>query len=218
MEQKRLPFGHWPSPVSAASVAEGALRFGRVQVYEDAVYWSESRPAERGRSPVMRWDSKGGVSELLPAPFSARSRVHEYGGGEFLIAEGRLFFVNDADQDVYESDLAKAPGEGAVKRLTDLPATRFADFAWDAGRKRLICVGETHGARHEALPENALWTVPAGGEAWAAQARLLAGHDFYANPRLSGDAAGSLSWPGTCRTCRGTPPSSSLRALRRMGH
>ncbi len=68
-----------------------------------------------------------------------------------------------------------------------MPATRFADFTWDAGRKRLICVGETHGAPHEALPENALWTVPAGGEAGPAPVRLLAGRDFYASPRLSGD-------------------------------
>ena len=144
----------------------------------------------------MRWDSKGGIGELLPAPFSARSRVHEYGGGEFLVAEGRLFFVNDADQDVYESGLAAAPDAGTIKRLTDAPAMRFADFAWDAGRKRLICVGETHSAQREALPENALWTVPAGGEAGTAPVRLLAGHDFYASPRLSGDGSrlAFLAW------------------------
>ena len=91
MESKLFAFGHWPSPIPAASVAEGALRFGRVQVYGNAVYWSESRPAEKGRAPVMRWSKEGGVSELLPPPYSARSRVHEYGGGEFLVAAAGFF-------------------------------------------------------------------------------------------------------------------------------
>ncbi len=184
MESKQFAFGHWPSPVTAASVAEGALRFGRVQAEGDAIYWSEGRPLEKGRTPVMRWSKAGGVSELLPQPYSARSRVHEYGGGEFLVAGGRLFFVNDADQDVYAMDLAA--GAGSVRRLTNLPETRFADFASDNSRHRLMAVGETHGAGRGALPRNALWTIPLGGTG-AAPSPLLEGHDFYASPRIGPD-------------------------------
>ena len=193
MESKQFAFGHWPSPVTAASVAEGALRFGRVQAEGDAIYWSEGRPAEKGRTPVMRWTREAGVSELLPAPYSARSRVHEYGGGEFLVAGGALFFVNDADQDVYAMDLAA--GAGRIRRLTNLPRTRFADFAWDGLRNRLIAVGETHGSGHGELPQNALWTIPAG-EPGAAPAPLLEGHDFYASPRISanGGRLAFLAW------------------------
>ena len=169
------------------------MRFGRVQAEGDAVYWSEGRPAEKGRAPVMRWTKEGGVSELLPAPYSARSRVHEYGGGEFLVAGGTLFFVNDADQDVYAMDLAA--GAGSIRRLTNLPQTRFADFAWDGSRNRLIAVGETHDAGHGELPRNALWTIPAG-EPGAAPAPLLEGHDFYASPRISanGGRLAFLAW------------------------
>ncbi len=184
MESKQFAFGHWPSPITAASVAEGALRFGRVQAEGDAIYWSEGRPAEKGRATVMRWSKADGVSELLPQPYSARSRVHEYGGGEFLVADGRLFFVNDADQDVYAMDLET--GAGVIRRITSLPQTRFADFAWDNARQRLIAVGETHGAGHEALPQNALWTIPAGGTG-ALPSPLLEGPDFYASPRISPD-------------------------------
>ncbi|MGO9170552.1 MAG: prolyl oligopeptidase family serine peptidase [Rhodomicrobium sp.] len=196
MERKLFAFGHWPSPIPAASVAEGALRFGRVQVFDDAVYWSESRPAEKGRAPVMRWSEEGGVSDILPPPYSARSRVHEYGGGEFLAADGRLFFVNDADQDVYEAGLTTAAAGTGIRRLTNLPATRFADFAFDSRRKRLIGVGETHSLQDAALPENALWAIPAGQGADAAPARLLMGHDFYASPRLSADGSrlAFLAW------------------------
>ncbi len=73
MEKDVYAFGHWPTPISAALVAGSALRFGRVQVVDCAVYWSEGRPAEKGRAPVMRWTADG-VSELLPSPHSARSR------------------------------------------------------------------------------------------------------------------------------------------------
>jgi dipeptidyl aminopeptidase/acylaminoacyl peptidase len=196
MEKKFFAFGHWPSSVTAASVAEGALRFGRVQIAGEAVYWSEGRPAEKGRAPVMRWTEEAGVTELLLAPYSARSRVHEYGGGEFLVADGRLYFVNDADQDVYEADL-DPNSSASVRRLTNLPATRFADFAWDSRRKRLIGIGETHSLQGQRLPENALWTIPAGAnEADAAPARLINAHDFYASPRLSADGSklAFLAW------------------------
>ena len=44
----------------------------------------------------MRWTAGDGVEELLPPPYPARSRVHEYGGGEFLVAGGVLYFVNNA--------------------------------------------------------------------------------------------------------------------------
>ncbi len=196
MERKPVAFGYWPSPIAAASVAEGALRFGRVQAEGSAVYWSEGRPAERGRAPVMRWSKEGGLEELLAPPFSARSRVHEYGGGEFLVAGTRLFFVNDADQDVYETSLAAARDGSGIARLTNLPATRFADFAWDSGRQRLICVGETHSEDPHRLPENALWTIPRTPAEMSAPARLLTGRDFYASPRLSADGGrlAYLSW------------------------
>ncbi len=187
MEKRTYAFGHWPSPISAASVAEGALRFGRLQVCADGVYWSEGRPAEKGRAPIMRWNRDGGIIEILPAPYSARSRVHEYGGGEFLIADGKLFFVNDADQDVYETILA--PGaDRNLRRLTNLPDTRFADFTWDTARKRLIGIGESHDPLHRTLPRNALWTIPADPAEPGDKAELLLeGRDFYASPRLSAD-------------------------------
>jgi len=188
MEKHTVP-GRWSSPISADAVAAGALRFGRVEARDGAVYWSESRPAEKGRSPVLRWTA-GGVTELLPAPWSARSRVHEYGGGEFLVADGTLYFVNDADQDVYAASLA---GEGVAPpcRLTAIAETRFADLTLDAARARLIAVGETHHGTGE--PFNALWSIPLDG---TGPRVLVEGHDFYASPRISPDGTlvAYLAW------------------------
>ena len=75
------------------------------------------------------------------------------------------------------------------RRITDASGTRFADFALDAPRQRLIAVAEIHarqkGARH-ALPRNALVAIALSGKAGQI-AELAAGRDFYASPRLSPD-------------------------------
>ncbi len=102
MPAKRpLPFGLWPSPISADLAARGSRRFGTLQADADAVYWSEGRPEEQGRQVIVRAGPDGRPADILPKPFSARSRVHEYGGGEFLVAGATVFFVNDKDQQVY---------------------------------------------------------------------------------------------------------------------
>ncbi len=185
MEKDVYAFGHWPSPISASLVAGNSLRFGRVEVVDRTVYWSEGRPAEKGRAPVMRWTGEDGAIELLPPPYSARSRVHEYGGGEFLVAGGVLYFVNDADQDIYAADLSRG-SEPPIRRITNVADTRFADLTWDSRRNSLIAVAETHGAAP--LPQNELWRIPLDAAATLEKLGVaLQGRDFYASPRLSPD-------------------------------
>ena len=109
--------------------ARASRRIGMVQAAGDAIYWSESRPEEQGRQAIVRVGTDGQREDILPKPYSARSRVHEYGGGEFLVAGDTVYFVNDKDQQVY----ALAPGR-RPRRITDAPRTRFADFAHDPRR------------------------------------------------------------------------------------
>ncbi|MFP3416142.1 hypothetical protein SB773_32380, partial [Bacillus sp. SIMBA_074] len=62
------------------------------------IWWGESVPAEKGRVTVR--SSSG--AEMLPAPWSARSRVHEYGGGAWTAdSTGILYFVDAGDQRVH---------------------------------------------------------------------------------------------------------------------
>jgi dipeptidyl aminopeptidase/acylaminoacyl peptidase len=128
--------------------------------------------------------------EILPQPFSARSRVHEYGGGEFLVAGSDIYFVNDADQDIYCLRVGEVP-----RRLTRSASTRFADFALDAGRQRLIAVAERH-TKRSAHPENMLVSIALAGSARGQVTELAAGHDFYSDPRLSpdGDRLAFVTW------------------------
>lgn len=186
MPAKRpLPFGIWPSPVSAELAARGSRRFGMVQASGGAIYWSEARPEEQGRQVIVRCGPDGRPVDVLPKPYSARSRVHEYGGGEFLVSGATIFFVNDKNQQVYELATPASP-----QRITRASGMRFADFAHDASRARLIAVTETHAPKGTAtahdLPRNALAAIALTGK--RGQVKEIAGtHDFYASPRLSAD-------------------------------
>lgn len=183
--RKALPFGLWPSPVSAELAARGSRRFGMLQAASGFIYWTESRPEEQGRQAIVRAGSDGRAADILPKAFSARSRVHEYGGGEFLVADETIYFVNDKDQQVWE-----LMRPGIPKRLTNAPHTRFADFAHDPERERLIAVAELHPARGatkpDAQPRNALVAIGLGGKRGQVS-EVAGGRDFYASPRTSAD-------------------------------
>jgi dipeptidyl aminopeptidase/acylaminoacyl peptidase len=192
--KRTLPYGTWPSPVSAALAACGSRRTGLLQAAGEAVYWSESRPEEHGRQAIVRAGPDGVREDILPAPYSARSRVHEYGGGEFLVADGTVYFVNDKDQQVYALEPGRQP-----RRLTDAPGTRFADFAHDGVRNRLVAVAETHAPAERgahSLPRNTLVAIALAGGARGRLTELAAGRDFYASARLSPDGTqlAFLAW------------------------
>lgn len=92
------PYGTWSSPFHAADIASSAPRIDGARFVGEEIWWGESVPAEGGRVTVR--SSSGNV--LLPEPWNARSRVHEYGGGAWTAdADGTLFFVDANDQRVY---------------------------------------------------------------------------------------------------------------------
>lgn len=106
-----VPFGAWPSPISAADLAGDAGRPSWPAFVDGALWWSETRPAEAGRTAIVRAETPGPAGvlgptrELLPAPWSARTRVHEYGGRSWLVLRGPLgpvlVFAEDSDQRLY---------------------------------------------------------------------------------------------------------------------
>ena len=59
-----LPYGSWPSPISAELLATGGTRLGTPQLVGDAVWWTEGIATEGGRLAIVR--SAGPVA--LPCP------------------------------------------------------------------------------------------------------------------------------------------------------
>jgi dienelactone hydrolase len=178
------PYGSWTSPITAAQIASGAVGLSEVRLDGDAVYWLEMRPAEGGRSVVVRRRPDGMVEDCIPRGFNARTRVHEYGGGSYLTAAGDLFFANFADQRVYR--IAGAQPPVAVTPAGDF---RYADLVWDAPRRRIVCVCEDHTAGGE--PHNSLVALDPNGHRRVTV--LVSGRDFYAAPRFSPDGM-FLAW------------------------
>src|SRR4051794_1998039 len=87
------PYGSWRSPISAQMLVQGTVRFGDVTTDGDTLYWVEGRPEEQGRYAIVRRTADGKVEDVLPAPFSARTTVHEYGGGALAAAGGAVYFA-----------------------------------------------------------------------------------------------------------------------------
>jgi len=185
-----LPYGSWPSRLAARSLVQGVVGLSDLTADNDRLYWTESRPEESGRSVLMMREGAQ-ATELTPAPFNVRSRVHEYGGGAYTVAAGRVYFVNFADQNLYTIS-----ENGQISQLTHSDQNvRFADFVLDTRRNRLISVVEQHpaGGEPDREPENFLAAVDVED---GALTRLTAGHDFYAAPRLSpdGERLAFIAW------------------------
>ncbi len=195
-EAQRAAYGSWSSPITSEMIVASSIGLGEILVDGADVYWLESRPQEAGRSVLVRRAADGSLADASPpAPregspvFNVRSRVHEYGGGAYLVSAGTVYFCNDADQRLYRQQPGAAPAP-----ITPDPGQprglRYADGVIDAARGRMIWVLEDHttGARE---PLNTLVAIPLDG---VRPPRVLqSGRDFYAAPRLSPDGR-QLAW------------------------
>jgi len=181
------PYGSWKSPISSDLIVSSSIRIGAIAIDGGYVYWNEGRPTEGGRNVIMRYDSEGNYREMTPATLNVRSLVHEYGGGEYLVDDGRIYFSNFCDRCIYR----KVSGS-SCKPLTTESAYRYADFVWNRLYGKLICVREDHSAGEE--PINSLVAVnTSNGEDIQV---LVSGADFYASPSLNpmGDKLAWISW------------------------
>ncbi len=140
------PFGWWPSPWKVGVVAGGKVSRSGLQADGDAVYWSESRPDEGGRSVVVRSRPGEVPTDVSPPGVSVRSRVHEYGGAPATVVGDELLYVDDADQGWYRTTMREGEGSHPVA-LTPAPASdavsvRYADGRPTASGRWLITIEE----------------------------------------------------------------------------
>jgi len=186
------PYGTWPSPLSAQIVATQGLRLGSVAVDGDDIYWVEGRASEAGRNVLVRRTADGRISDVTPPGFNVRTRVHEYGGGAYVVANGEVLFSNFSDQRVYRSVTSTDGGsKDPPYPVTPQGKWFYADATLDVRRRRLMCVREDH-SQPDREAVTTLVSIPIDGPEHPGDI-IASGHDFYSTPRLSPDGF-TLAW------------------------
>ncbi len=177
------PYGTWPSPVTPAMLASGGLRLGATWIEQGTVYWVEGRPDEGGRHVVVKADAFSDPTDVLPAGFNARTRVHEYGGGSYAVHRGIVYFSNFDDQRLYKLEPGASPAPITPETGG---AHRYADGRVTADGSLWIGVRERH--EGDRVPEDVHNELVAVATDGSREPRVIAsGRDFYASPRISPD-------------------------------
>ena len=178
----QAPFGVWSSPIDSNTVTAGSIRYSLPQICGDVSYWVESRPTDQGRSVIVSQQGTKPPRDLLPAPFSASSKVHEYGGGAYTADEQGLWFVNQSDQHIHYLQHNK------INKFYGEELCRYADLEVNRSSQLLLAIEEDH--RPTGEPSNRL----IGISLETTKIRFeIAGSDFYSTPRLSPDGK-TMAW------------------------
>jgi dipeptidyl aminopeptidase/acylaminoacyl peptidase len=189
-------YGSWKSPITSELIVARSVGLSEVLIDGDDIYWLEARPQEAGRNVVVRRRrDEPTSSDLTPASYNVRTRVHEYGGGAWLVADGTLYFSNDRPgEDGSPPDrrlFRQGPGALTPVPITPLGAWRYADGVIDRRRHRWIGVREDHTLAGQ--PINAIVDVDLSSAEPEPGRVLASGHDFFSSPRLSPDGR-YLAW------------------------
>ena len=182
---KQASYGSWESPITADLIIAKTISLVEIAASGKDIYWIESRPSEAGRYVIMRRMADGAVTECTPPDFYARTTVHEYGGGAFMVEDGVIYFSNFTDHHLY-----RQPVGGQPEVLTLADGYYYADLILDKQRSRIICIREDHTVEGEAV--NTIVSVGLNGD----ERILVEGNNFYSSARLSPDGSklAYLTW------------------------
>ncbi|WP_110472723.1 S9 family peptidase [Williamsia limnetica] len=177
------PYGSWTSPIAAADLAASGHPVSGARFVGSDVWWAEARPTEGGRTAIRRRGDDGEPVDVLPAPYDARTRVHEYGGGAWAVtADARLVYAEYSDQRLYLVEegrrTALTPESNSQVRYGDLSVRD--DEVW--------CVRESHDGDGKIIRD--IVTIGLDG---APARSVVSGSDFLAYPRVSPDGR-RLAW------------------------
>ena len=123
---------------------------------------------------------------MTPEGFNARTKVHEYGGGAYVVHRGVVFSSNFTDQRLYRQDPGRPP-------TPITPETggrvRYADGRVTPDGSRLLCVRERHEERRRRRTRSCAIPTDGSGDA----SIVVGGRDFFSTPRISPDGT-KLAW------------------------
>ncbi|MEM6611593.1 MAG: prolyl oligopeptidase family serine peptidase, partial [Cyanobacteria bacterium P01_C01_bin.72] len=175
--------GSWKSPITSDLIVSKTIGIGSLAIEQESIYWLEKRPQEKGRNLLVALGGNGEVKNFTPAPLSVRSKIHEYGGGAYVVDRNTIYFSNYQDGRIYQQVIGTQPYP-----LTEKLERRYGDMVVDRQRNRLICISEDHAQVGEA--ETTIITININT---GRIQNLIAGGDFYSSPRLSPDGK-YLAW------------------------
>ena len=176
----KLPYGLWPSPLTPARMAAG-VRLTDVAWDPSgrALVWREERSGQGVLMAAEPGAPGAAMRELTPA-VSVRARVG-YGGGDFGVGDGVVYFVGD-DGRLYRKPLLEGPARplipafGSPASPTPSPDGHLVVYVHSYERRDVLAV------------------VDADGRAWPQV--LVSGHDFYMQPAWhpSGRMLALVAW------------------------
>jgi dipeptidyl aminopeptidase/acylaminoacyl peptidase len=172
------PYGAWASPLTSDFLVSSGVALGSPATAGRDIFWTEGRATEGGRQVLVSRTPDGRTVDVTPAPFNARTRVHEYGGGAVVLADDGAAYASDfVDQKLYRVRVGDEPVP-----VTHTEGMRYADGTVDRRRNRIICIREDHTGAREPVNTIAAIDLTTGDETV-----LVDGHDFFAAPRLAAD-------------------------------
>lgn len=182
------PYGSWESPFPIDMLIGGTTPLREPGSDGETIYWLEGRPAESGRTTLIRYTPGNGERvEMTPNPFDVRSRAHEYGGGAWTARDGIIVVSNGTDNRLYRITDSSEP-----QPITPEGPWRFADLVIDTDHNRLIAVREDH-TLEDVEPINTLVQLELEGPNEDGGQVIISGTDFVASPALAPNGK-SLSW------------------------
>lgn len=193
--QTKKSYLDWQPVLRPEEVFQQTVGFSFLSSDESGrLFWVENRPEEGGRSVLMMRTISDEIHEVLPKPFSTRSRVFEYGGFPYVIAKDWAYFVNLSDQRIYKaslSNLATAPIPLTTEKTKDGWIGKYVDLAVSPDGRWLAFGYEREFPKKEAVNEIGVIDLQKSD---LQEARILvSGADFYKSPKFSADGK-SIAW------------------------
>ncbi|MCX5314858.1 prolyl oligopeptidase family serine peptidase [Streptomyces sp. NBC_00154] len=214
-ERRVLPYGEWPSPLTADSAAAGSGATSWPSGVGEETWWCANDPAT-ATVRLLRTRPGHAPEPVLPAGVSVRNRSLGYGGRPYAVRPGSdggahlLVFTDHRDQRLYAAGTALLGAGVASTPVPLTPAdppeyeTCWADPVFAPGGTEVWLVREVTQAAREPGEDPAPRTrrdivaVPLDGSAATAPDRLRVvgrSHHFLSTPRISPDGR-HLAWLG----------------------
>lgn len=174
-------YGTWASSLTGEFVAANSVKMAEPQWVGESLFWLETRPEEKGRQAILQRTADGTVREVLPNPWNARTKVHEYGGGSFVATEDAVYFVNGEDQQIYRLNL----DDKLIEPLTQTDGCRYGDLYYSSAHHCLLAICEDH-TNTTTEPQNRLISLDlSSGQITSVETS----HDFVTSAQVSPDGA-----------------------------